>query len=189
VEQPVHELLAGWESFYVIAGSVAGALIGLQFVVIALVADSRRRTTSPEIAAFGTPTVLHFCAALFLSALLSAPWVLPTGLQLSLGAAGVAGVLYVGIVIRRARRPNQYRPEPEDWVWHAALPLAAYLALVVAAALFSRHPEAALALVAAVSLSLVFIGIRNAWDTITYVATGPEHTPEGTGRPGKRKRQ
>jgi hypothetical protein len=31
--------LAGWESFYVIVGSSAGALIGLQFVVITLIAD------------------------------------------------------------------------------------------------------------------------------------------------------
>jgi hypothetical protein len=171
VEHPVHTLLAAWESFYIIAGSVAGALIGLQFVVMALIAESRRRTTSPEIAAFGTPTVLHFCAALLLSALLSVPWASPCGLQLTLGACGIAGVLYAVIVIRRARGSHQYRPELEDWVWHAALPLLAYLTLVVAAALFSRHPEPALSLIAAVTLGLVFIGIHNAWDTITYVAT------------------
>jgi hypothetical protein len=29
--------LAGWENFYVIVGSSAGALIGLQFVVITLI--------------------------------------------------------------------------------------------------------------------------------------------------------
>jgi hypothetical protein len=29
--------LAGWENFYVIVGSSAGALIGLQFVVIILI--------------------------------------------------------------------------------------------------------------------------------------------------------
>lgn len=177
MEQPVHTLLADWESFYVIAGSVAGALIGLQFVVIALIADSRRRTTPPEIAAFGTPTVLHFCAALLLSALLSAPWTSPSGLQFTLVACGIAGVLYAVIVIRRARRPHRYQPELEDWVWHAALPLFAYLTLVVAAALLSRHPEPALSLTAAVTLGLVFIGIHNAWDTITYVATDSEPPP------------
>lgn len=31
--------LAGWENFYVIVGSSAGALIGLQFVVVTLIAD------------------------------------------------------------------------------------------------------------------------------------------------------
>jgi hypothetical protein len=32
--------LTGWENFYVIVGSAAGALIGLQFVVVTLIADS-----------------------------------------------------------------------------------------------------------------------------------------------------
>jgi len=31
--------LSGWENFYVIVGSSAGALIGLQFVVITLIAE------------------------------------------------------------------------------------------------------------------------------------------------------
>ena len=188
MEQPIHTLLAGWESFYVIAGSVAGALIGLQFVVIALIADSRRRTTPPEIAAFGTPTVLHFCAALLLSALLSVPWASSSGLQFTLVACGVAGVLYAVIVIRRARRPHRYRPQLEDWVWHAALPLFAYLTLVMAAALLSRHAEPALSLIAAVTFGLVFIGIHNAWDTITYVATDSEHGSEETRRSEQQKR-
>jgi hypothetical protein len=175
VEQPIHALLAGWESFYVIAGSVAGALIGLQFVVIALVADSRRRATTPEIAAFGTPTVLHFCAALFLAALLSVPWTAPSALQTLLLGCGIAGVLYCVVIIRRARRTPNYRPVLEDWVWHAALPLIAYLALTVAGVLFSRDGTSALGLVAGVTLGLVFIGIHNAWDTITYVAADSEH--------------
>ena len=177
--QPVHMLLAGWESFYVIAGSVAGALIGLQFVVIALVADSRRRATTPEIAAFGTPTVLHFSAALFLSALLSVPWTATSGLQFALGACGVAGVAYALVVIGRARRTRNYRPQLEDWVWHAVLPLIAYLTLAVAAALFSLRTTRALGLIAGVTLGLVFIGIHNAWDTITYVAADPGHDGGG----------
>ena len=56
--------LAAWESFYVIVGSSGAALTGLQFVVIVLVAESRRRRTLREIDAFGTPTIVHFSAAL-----------------------------------------------------------------------------------------------------------------------------
>lgn len=188
MEQPVRTLLAAWGSFYVIAGSVAGALTGLQFVVLALVAESRRRATPPEIAAFGTPTVLHFCAALLLSALLSAPWASLSGVQFAVAACGIAGVLYVVIVIRRARRQQQYRPGLEDWVWHAAFPLAAYLGLLVAAALLSRNRELALSFVAAVTLGLVFIGIHNAWDTIIYVAVDSEHALEKTRRSEQQKR-
>ena len=34
-------VLEGWKNFYVIVGSSAGALIGLQFVVITLIPQSR----------------------------------------------------------------------------------------------------------------------------------------------------
>ena len=36
--------LAGWESYYVIVGSSAAALTGLQFVVIALINDLHTRS-------------------------------------------------------------------------------------------------------------------------------------------------
>src|SRR3954470_10113803 len=63
-----------WESFYVIVGAAAGALIGLQFVVMTLLAD-KPQLASPEAgAAFATPNVVHFSAALLLSALMRVPW-------------------------------------------------------------------------------------------------------------------
>ena len=45
--------LADWENFYVIVGSSAGALTGLQFVVIALIADARAARSMLERAAEG----------------------------------------------------------------------------------------------------------------------------------------
>src|SRR5262245_38998679 len=65
---------AEWESFYVIVGSSAAALTGLQFVVLTLIADSAVGASAAEVAAFGTPTVVHFSAVLLMSAILSAPW-------------------------------------------------------------------------------------------------------------------
>src|SRR5215469_17759991 len=61
--------LAAWDSFYVIVGSAAGALIGLQFVVVTLIAQRPIRASPEGSAAFGTPTVVHFGAALLLAAL------------------------------------------------------------------------------------------------------------------------
>ena len=58
---------AGWENFYVIVGSSAGALIGLQFVVITLIADMPAvRGDAQASAAFATPSVVHFGVVLFL---------------------------------------------------------------------------------------------------------------------------
>jgi hypothetical protein len=53
--------LAGWENFYVIVGSSAGALIGLQFVVMALVANLPRGPGAAQAGeAFATPNIVHF---------------------------------------------------------------------------------------------------------------------------------
>jgi hypothetical protein len=66
--------LSEWESFYVIVGSSGGALVGIQFVVVALLADVRRRASADAINAFATPTVVHFGVVLLVSAIMSALW-------------------------------------------------------------------------------------------------------------------
>src|SRR5690242_4277499 len=67
--------LNGWGNFYVIVGSSAGALIGLQFVVITLIAQMPIRAGMAQASsAFATPTIVHFAAVLLLSAVLSVPW-------------------------------------------------------------------------------------------------------------------
>lgn len=45
--------LKAWESFYVIVGSSAGALTGLQFVVIALIAEAQAARSMLEIRVVG----------------------------------------------------------------------------------------------------------------------------------------
>jgi hypothetical protein len=164
-----HGLLTGWESFYVIVGSSAAALTGLQFVVIALVAEVRPRTSNAQIDAFATPSIVHFCVALLTSATLSAPWRGLGSAAIALGLTGLAGVLYEAIVIRRTRRQTGYQPVFEDWLWHAFLPLVAYASLAGAAVAIPSYAESALFVVAAASLLLVFIGIHNAWDTVTFI--------------------
>jgi hypothetical protein len=170
VQEAVPSPIAAWESFYVIVGSSGAALTGLQFVVIALVADSSMRTGSTELAAFGTPTIVHFCAALLVAATLSAPWHSLGSAALALGVFGVVGIAYTAIVIRRASRTTVYHPVFEDWLWHAVLPLASYLTILGAATALRGRAHEALFGVAAASVLLLFIGIHNAWDTVTYIA-------------------
>jgi hypothetical protein len=170
VFEAVPAALAGWESYYVIVGSSAAALTGLQFVVIALVADVSQRASDDQIGAFGTPSIVHFCVALLTSAALSAPWRRLQSATIVLGIVGLAGLLYAAIVIRRARRQTGYAPVFEDWFWHAALPIVAYGVLFTGGLALVSHEHEALFLVAAATLLLVFIGIHNAWDTVTWLA-------------------
>src|SRR5215470_1776570 len=157
--------LAGWENFYVIVGSSAGALIGLQFVVITLIADAPvARADILASSAFATPSVVHFGVVLFLSAIITAPWSGIASLAVIWGLTGLAGIAYTVIVARRLRVQTVYTPVFEDWLFHILLPLAAYVVLAVAAYESSSHARPASFLAGAGALLLLFIGIHNAWD-------------------------
>lgn len=67
--------LAGWENFYAIVGSSASAPIGLQSVVITLIANRPVRTNQQQAGgAFATPTVVHYlCSAFLLAGVQCAP--------------------------------------------------------------------------------------------------------------------
>ena len=172
--------LAGWENFYVIVGSSAGALIGLQFVVITLIAN---RPIGPGqgqgASAFATPTIVQFSTVLLLSAVAAAPWHSIASVAIAWGSLGLVGIVYQLVVIRRMRTQTLYKPVFEDWLFHVLLPLLAYTTLAVSAEEARWHERDALFGVAATALLLLFIGIHNAWDAVTYhVFTGHKRGPE-----------
>jgi hypothetical protein len=158
-----------WESFYVIVGSSAGALIGLQFVVITLIAEVPIvRDVKRASSAFATPTIVHFGAVLLLSAVVSAPWHGIAAAAILWGLLGLVGVIYVLIVARRMRVQEAYSPQFEDRLFHVLLPFAAYATLAGSALAARSNVGGALFGVGAAALLLLFIGIHNAWDGVTY---------------------
>lgn len=66
------------------------------------------------------------------------------------------------------RTQSLYKPVLEDWLFHAVLLLAAYTLLAIAGYTSGTHERDALFGIAAASLLLLFIGIHNAWDAVTY---------------------
>jgi hypothetical protein len=173
VHEAVVAPLTTWENFYTIAGSAAAALTGLMFVVITLVAERRAQMALDDdgggIAAFSTPTVVHYCVALGIAAILTAPWPALWPAALLLGLCGCGGVGYIVVVMRRMRRQASYNPVLEDWLWHVGFALVAYVALIGAAILLVAAPMTALFVVGAATVLLLLIGIHNAWDTVTYM--------------------
>ena len=164
-------LLTTWENFFAIVGTAAATLTGLMFVVITLSVSIRNRGGSNEtLGAFSTPNVVHFCIALLIAALLSAPW---SGLEmpgLLLGLIGLGGTIYSFIVLRRFTRQRNYKPVLEDWAWHVVIPLACYIALFVVAIVLLNNPVLAMFFIGAVTVLFLFVGIHNSWDTVTYIS-------------------
>ena len=160
--------LAAWENFYVIVGSSAGALIGLQFVVMTLIAERPPIRAAEAGAAFATPTIVHFGSVLLVSALLRAPWQTIAVPAAFWGLVGFSGVVYTVIVLRRMRKQAIYEPQFEDWLFHVLLPLAAYATLAASPFVAVSHAREALFSVGAAALLLLFVGIHNAWDGVAY---------------------
>jgi hypothetical protein len=160
--------LDDWESFYVIVGAAAGALIGLQFVVMTLIAERPPLRAKEVGAAFATPTIVHFSAVLFLAALLRVPWQAIAFPAVLWGLMGAGGVAYAVITARRVRTQTTYRPDFEDWLFIVLLPAAGYALLVAAAFAAPFHGPEALFALGAAALLLLFIGIHNAWDGVAY---------------------
>lgn len=190
MDEAIHVTLARWGNFYLITGTAAATLTGLQFVVQTLIASDRVRTAAgdhPEdgIAAFGSPTVVHFALALAVSATLCVPWPGYASLRATLGAVGAGALVYSAIVLRRARRQRSYVPVLEDWIWHTILPAAAYAAVLLAAVLLGPGATVPVFLAAAATLVLICTGIHNAWDTVTYLTV---NTLRAEGEPRPRRR-
>jgi hypothetical protein len=165
-----HALLAVWEGFYLVVGPSAAVLIGLQFVAITLGAETNVAEAGSAVGAFSTPTIVHFCAVLFIAAVLIAPWPALAVAAIVLGTCGVAGLAYTLLVMRRASRQTAYVPVLEDWIWHAALPLVAYATLIVTAFMLQTDPTTILFVIGGAALLLLAIGIHNVWDGTVYIA-------------------
>jgi hypothetical protein len=167
MHEAVASPLAAWESFYVIVGSSAAALTGLQFVVMALIADAPRRHARGDRRLRNTDDrpLLRGPAGL---GPLSAPWP-------SLGRAVLAlrrPVLGIGYTsssrgARAARRATSPCSRTGSGTWAPlrrarllAVGASALLRDHVARALHDRGHEPAAPL----------RGIHNAWDTVTYIA-------------------
>jgi hypothetical protein len=175
--ETVSSQLNAWSTFYATMGTSAAALTGLVFIVITLVAGTERmRRSELGLATFTTPTVVHFCAVLYVAAVFIFPWRAYSGVAVLVGVCGVYGVIYVGTVIRATMRldPELYVPDREDWTWFGIVPLLAYLAILGGAIVLPHAALQALFAVAGGVLLLMFTGIRNAWDVVTYIAIKSE---------------
>lgn len=172
------QLLSNWQNFYMIMGTAAATLTGLMFVVTTLIAgiDSHVSVLNAAVSAFNTPTVVHFCAVLLLAGILSAPWQMFSSVSILLALVGLGMVIYLIIVLRRLRQVPHYQSTLEDWSWYMALPLLAHVLLIISAFLLTEKPDPALYMVGSAMILLLLIGIRNAWDMVTFLAVERAHS-------------
>src|SRR5436190_21141887 len=100
-------MFEGWENYYLMIGSSAGALIGLMFVVVTLTAGRDRAEVERGKHLYTSPIVLQLGVVLALSGIAVAPNVSARLFGIVSGGVGLIGVAFgmrsaVGI----SRAPN-----------------------------------------------------------------------------------
>jgi NADH:ubiquinone oxidoreductase subunit H len=98
---------------------------------------------------------------------------------------GAYGTIYAARILARMIRMHvtqSYTPEIDDWFWYAIAPMVTYGAALAAAILLPTFPTATLFVLAACTIALIFVGIRNAWDVVTFlaIAAGDKSTRPST---------
>lgn len=164
-------MFEGWENYYLMVGSAAGALIGLMFVVVTLTAGRGRSETDRGKRLYTSPIVWHLAVILGLSGAAAVPNISAT----LFGVAALAlAVLGVGMGIRSAagiaRSPGAPEAAGFDIFWYGLAPALVYLGLAASAvAMLSGWRWATMAL-AGDLMALLLVSIHAEWDLVTYLA-------------------
>jgi hypothetical protein len=165
-------MFQGWENFFYLIGSAAGALIGLMFVVITLTANHEPRRVSRGAPVYVTPIVFHFAVVFVISAILEMPGIPSALIALLFSLCAIAGLVYAAITTIRLCSKGWEDPIPgwSDKCFYGFFPTAIYVALLgvtIAVWMAQRKPVFALGVI---MLTLLLLGIRNAWDLATTLA-------------------
>lgn len=167
------EILRDWRDFFTFIGASATTLMGLMFVAVSLGSNlMKSEVNTSNIRAFVNPSIIHFITVLITAVIITIPTHNYFSLGSILGLAGVAGLVYVGIVSARLRKHllNQNTLTRVDWFWRALMPAAGYFLIVIAAVGLLMHAPLILNSLALAVFIFLMLGIRNAWDLFLYIA-------------------
>lgn len=161
-----------WDSFYLLVGGAAGALIGLLFIVATLTRGRDRDSALHGASVYMSPVVLHLALVLAISALASTPGVDAETGGLLVGAAGLVGVVAAARIVYHLAIARTFPGAHWSDLWFygvAALAADAALTGAATAVWWSTTRRADLAIAASL-VAILLIAIRNAWDLITWIS-------------------
>jgi hypothetical protein len=170
----------GWDGYFTLLGTAAAGLIGLLFVVVTLTSGYDRARAQHGQSIYMTPTMLHFAVVLSISAMTLVPGLTALRVTALLAVAmlvGLINTLWASFGIRMMAKSDNPPHWTDFWLYGVA-PALIYLALGAACAGFALAADWAPHALAVLLLALLLLGIRNAWDLITWMAPGRKLPPK-----------
>jgi hypothetical protein len=169
MQSPLVDLVHAWHDFYLLVGTASATLVGLMFVAATIGAQVFTERNREAMRAFISPTVVHFSAVLFIcmaAAIPSQTWLI-SGVLLFL--AGGAGVIYSARVWVQLFLRHSFTVDVVDRLFYALFPVIGYLLVIGSAVLLLEQSRWSLETLAAALITLLFAGIRNAWDMTMWI--------------------
>src|SRR5205809_5723575 len=118
----------GWENYYLMVGSAAGALIGLMFVVVTLTAGRDRDQVDRGKRLYTSPIVWHLAVILVLSGAAAIPTMTVKFFAVCAGGLALLGIAMgcrSAIGIRQT--PGAVDSAGFDMFWYGVAPAITYL--------------------------------------------------------------
>lgn len=164
-------MFEGWENYYLMIGSAAGALIGLMFVVVTLTAGRGRAETDRGKRLYTSPIVWHLGVILTLSGAAAVPNVSSKLFALVTGGLALLGVgMGIRSAVGIARSPGAPDAAGFDIFWYGVAPAMVYAGLAGSALGILRGSAWGATAVAADLMALLLVSIHAEWDLVTYLA-------------------
>lgn len=169
--------LQPWQSFYMLLGGASATLVGLMFIAISLGPglwrEEDRPILAPSLNAFLSPTFIHFVYVLVTALVVLVPTLTESVFG---GLLVITGLGSLGHIARNLPFVHgRYRAgslDRSDLFWYSLMPAIAYILYLDAGIGLLRATPHRLALngLAAASVLLIVIGVRNAWDLVVFLA-------------------
>jgi hypothetical protein len=175
--------IAGWQSFYMLAGTASATLIGLLFVAVSLHLDLIGESGAARILALARRTFTRFILVVVVALVFLVPHQDPEGLGLPLLALGLAEALRTLRVSRDVmtalREHIGFQDATSRVLLPVVLPLVSSIGLIVIAATVLTGTTAFLYWMVPIVALLLTNAATNAWDLMLGLARyklGPSAT-------------
>jgi hypothetical protein len=157
------EALHAWHEFYLLVGTAAATVLALLFVAVSLGAGHLTSQNQAPTRTFMSPVVIHFTSVFFIAAVCLIPSHGPVFFSALIAVTAVLGIAVSTVISVQVIRKEwtQYVP---DYLAYGLLPVAAYLALLIAGIMVYAETKYAPEVLAGALLGLTIVNIRNAWD-------------------------
>jgi len=162
-----------WSSFFLLTSGAAATLTGLMFVAVTFGSSLARQQPTATTRAFLDPVFAHFVQVFLIGCAVVVPTMTGTALGTILIAMALSRAVRMISVFGHLRRAHAASGDLElsDWLLSVVAPVLAHLLLAATGVGFLLDEPAAFNGLAAVVVSLLFIGIVGAWELLLWVAT------------------